>query len=117
MAVKTSIRTPMPVRMRAKQFMMYDVLKGLKEAIAEKEQSTQYRRELTEDAISNLNKALLDLRNNDFVELTYFGEDSKKYIQVRGRVNSVDTISQLIRVGQVTLGFKQIYSIQIEREN
>ena len=117
MAGKANIRTPMPVKMRAKQFMMFDALKGLKEAIEEKERITQCRRELTEDAILELNKTLLDLCNNDFVELTYFGEDSKKYIQVRGRVNSVDTISQLICVGQITLGFKQIYSIQIEREN
>lgn len=107
----------MPVKMRAKQFMMFDALKGLKEAIEEKERITQYRCELTEDAISELNKTLLDLSNNDFVELTYFGEDSKKCIQVRGRVINVNAISQLIRVGEFTVGFTQIYSIHIEREN
>ena len=36
MVGRATIRTPMPVKMRAKQLMMFDAMKGLTEAIGER---------------------------------------------------------------------------------
>ena len=52
---RTTVRAPMPASRRAKQFAPFDALKGLKEAIAEKERIPSPRRILAEDAQSELN--------------------------------------------------------------
>lgn len=44
--------------MRAKQFAMFDALKGLKDAIAEKEKEFCSKRELTEERIDEINQTL-----------------------------------------------------------
>ena len=49
----------MPPSRRAKQFAPFDALKGLKEAIAAKERRPAPRRELTEYAKEQVNKALI----------------------------------------------------------
>ena len=49
---RTTVRAPMPASRRAKQFSPFDALKGLKEAIAEKERIPTPRRILVEDALA-----------------------------------------------------------------
>ena len=49
---RTTVRAPMPASRRAKQFAPFDALKGLKEAIAEKERIPTPRRILAEDALA-----------------------------------------------------------------
>ena len=56
------VRAPMPPSRRAKQFAMFDALKGLKEAIAAKERPTEPRKYLSEESIAELNKQLTELR-------------------------------------------------------
>ena len=60
MATKT-VRAPMPRSKRAKQFMPFDALTGLREAIAAKERVTEPRRYLSEEAIAEIDKALCGL--------------------------------------------------------
>ena len=57
----------MPPSRRAKQFAPFDALKGLKEAIAAKERKPAPRRELTEYAKEQVNKALTELRKGQQV--------------------------------------------------
>lgn len=60
--VSTTTRTPMPVKMRAKQFMMFDAMKGLTEAIAEKEHQYYPRRELTEERLKSMENYQLSIK-------------------------------------------------------
>ena len=60
--VKATVRAPMPLSQRAKQFAPFDALKGLKEAIAQKEHTPTPRRELSEDAIAEINTRLSNLK-------------------------------------------------------
>ena len=72
MVVKTTIRTPMPIKMRAKQFAMFDAMKGLTEAIAGKEESYIQKKELSESRIEEINQQLQTLRKGDRVNLSYY---------------------------------------------
>ena len=69
---RATIRTPMPIKMRAKQFAMFDALKGLTEAIAEKERQVYPRKELSEERISEINLYLKALTVGDYVSLIYY---------------------------------------------
>ena len=55
------VRVPMPASRRAKQFSMFDALKGLKEALAAKERQPEPRKELAQDAIEELNRTINEL--------------------------------------------------------
>ena len=56
MATKT-VRAPMPRSKRAKQFMPFDALTGLREAIAAKERVPEPRRYPSEEAIAEIELA------------------------------------------------------------
>ena len=55
------VRAPMPPSKRAKIFSMFDALKGLKEALAAKEQIPEERKILAADASEELNRILTKL--------------------------------------------------------
>ena len=72
MATKT-VRAPMPRSRRAKQFMPFDALRGLKEAIAAKERVIEPRRYPSEDAVAEINATLLGLHKGQIVTVVYYG--------------------------------------------
>ena len=111
MAVKTTIRTPMPIHMRAKQFMMFDALKGLKEAIAEKEQQFSPKRELTGERMEEINRTLIALQTGDIVTVTYYCQYGRSYRQLSGVVGKIDLFWKEIQIGEVSIYFSEIYEI------
>ena len=90
MATKT-VRAPMPRSRRAKQFMPFDALTGLREAIAAKERVTEPRRYLSDDAIAEINETLISLRKGQVVTIVYYGDYEQKYLQLTGPVMKVDS--------------------------
>lgn len=66
------VRAPMPASRRAKQFSMFDALKGFKEALAAKERQPEPRRELAQDAIEELNRTINKLALGDIVTIVLF---------------------------------------------
>lgn len=72
MATKT-VRAPMPRSRRAKQFMPFDALTGLREAIAAKERVIEPWRYPSEDAIAEINATLLKLHKGQIVTVVYYG--------------------------------------------
>ena len=111
MAVKTTIRTPMPIHMRAKQFAMFDALKGLTEAIAEKEQQFSPKRELTGERMEEINRTLIALQTGDIVTVTYYCQYGRSYRQLSGVVGKIDLFWKEIQIGAVSIYFSEIYEI------
>lgn len=112
-AVKPTIRIPMPVKMRAKQFMMFDAMKGLTEAIAEKERQYYPKRELTEERINELNQCLSQLKCGDAVTVKYYCNYGKQYLQLTDVVTKVDPFWKLLQIGGIVIGFSEIDEIHI----
>ena len=112
MAVRTTTRIPMPIKMRAKQFAMFDALKGLTEAIAEKEQQFHPKKELAEDAVEELNQKLVHLRKGDRITIEYYCEYGKKYRLISGEIKKLDTYWKNIQIGDVSINFSEIMNIQ-----
>lgn len=109
--VRTTIRTPMSVKMRAKQFMMFDAMKGLTEAIAAKEQQLYPQKELAEDRIEEINRKLSELRVGDAVTIYYYCQYAKAYNQLTGTIIKIDTFWKTLQIDEKTIDFSEIDSI------
>ncbi len=110
---RTTVRAPMPASRRAKQFAPFDALKGLKEAIAEKERIPTPRRILAEDALAELNQKLSQLHKGTIVTVVYYCIYEQDYHQITGAVASVDCYWSLLQVGNVSIDFAEIAEIEI----
>lgn len=108
---RTTIRTPMPAKIRAKQFMMFDAMKGLTEAIAEKERQFYPQKELADDRIAELNGKLSALRVGDAVTIDYYCQYAKNYTQLTGIITKIDAFWKTIQINEKTIDFCEIDSI------
>lgn len=103
----------MPASRRAKQFAPFDALKGLKEAIAEKERIPTPRRVLAEDAILELNAQLSTLKTGSIITVVYYCEYEQTYYQVTGPVVKVDSYWKLLEIGHMSIDFCEIAEIEL----
>ena len=108
---KATTRAPMTIKNRAKQFAMFDALKGLTEAIAEKEQLYYPRRELTEDRIAELEMLISSLQVGSSVDIAYYCNYSHRYKMIIGVVSKVDRYWKQILVNDVVIEFCDVYDI------
>lgn len=108
---KTTVRAPMPPSRRAKQFVPFDALKGLKEAIAAKEKRPQPRKELTDYMIEAINDTLRELEKGQQVTVIYYGSLEQEYLQITGAVVKVDPYRKLLQINNVMIDFSEIVEI------
>ena len=104
-------RVPMPASRRAKQFMPFDALRGLKEAIAAKEKRLEPRRELSEYMKEQINKSLSELHKGQQVTVVYYGQLEQETLQITGSVVKVDPYWQTLQIDRITIDFAEIYEI------
>lgn len=110
--VKTIVRAPMPPSRRAKQFAPFDALKGLKEAIARKEHVPEPRRELSEDAIAEINAKLTMLKPGSWVTVVYYCDYTQEVHQLTGQVSKVDQYWKSLDVGKISIEFDELYQVE-----
>ena len=110
MATKT-VRAPMPRSKRAKLFQPFDALIGLREAIAAKERVIEPRRYLSDDAIAEINDALLSLQKGQLITVVYYGIYEQAYLQLTGPVVKVDPYWHSIQIENITIDFSEIFQL------
>ena len=99
---------------RAKQFMAFDAMKGLKEALTAREEKhlRVEKRELTEETIEKISNTLKKIAKGDRVEVVYF----KAYHErtAVGTVTKLDYANKYIALDSERIGFDDIYGIKIQ---
>ena len=105
------IRAPMPPSKRAKQFSMFDALKGLREALAAKERIQEERRILASDAVEELNKILMSLERDTTITVVYYCTHGQCYNQLTGTLTRIDSFWHNLQIGQVCIDFEDIYEL------
>lgn len=108
---RTTIRIPMAVSQRAKQFAMFDALKGLTEAIAEKEKQYDTKRELSEDRISEIGNTLSEINPGVQVKVEYFCQYGSCYKEIYGHVKKIDSFWKELHIDDTSISFSEISSI------
>ena len=102
---------PMPPSKRAKQFAPFQALKGLNEAIANKERLITPCRELTEDSIAEINRVLINLTSGSLVTAVYYCDFAQEYQQLTGYVKKVDPLCKCLQIGIVSIDFRDISNL------
>lgn len=99
---------------RAKIFMPFDALKGLREALREKEKIVTKKVDLTQDDILALSQTLQQVKKRQMVEVTYY--DGENYTKIVGLVAQIDAIKKIVTVVQTSIKFEDILEICIKNE-
>ena len=113
---KKTVWASMPRSKRAKQFAPFQALKGLNEAIANKEKIITPRRELSEDSIAEINRVLIDLSIGSLVTAVYYCDYQKEYQQLTGYVNKVDPVCKCLQIGNISIAFSDISNLLAEND-
>lgn len=99
---------------RAKQFMPFAALKGLPEALAERERIVVQRVELSEDMTANLERKMRMVMVGQVVTIVYYRKDG--YVKVTGMVERIDFDGKIVQVVDKRVGFKDILDIEMVSE-
>ena len=96
---------------RAKQFMPFDVLKGLQDALRLQEKIIENKIELGEDIEKELNEKISSLIKGDNITIKYFY--GIEYIETWGIVKKVDEINKNIELLNTKISFDDILDIEL----
>lgn len=98
---------------RAAQFNPFDTLKGLKEALREKEEklSRVPKRELSEEQQEEVSIQLSKIERGTMVDMTFF--DSGHYVSLIDKVAEMNVIYRYIVIGKAKIYFDDIYDIKL----
>ncbi len=83
---------------RAKQFLPFDALKGLQEALREKEIEFEDKRELSEESLAELEREFNKIEKGSKVSIKYYKH--KKYNEIIGIVTNIDYIKKKIQINK-----------------
>lgn len=108
-----SRRTPMDRENRAKQFMPFDALKGLRTALAEKERIIVEKRELSDEQKEELDRKLKRIEKQDIITVEYF--DNGEYVRVTGMVSGLDLSGRILKIVNQKISFDVISDLQGEK--
>lgn len=99
----------MSIEERAKQFMPFSALKGLNEALAEKEKIIVPKIELSEDGAVELDRKMHTLKCGKIATIVYY--DNENYLRITGMVAKIDEDSRILQIVNTKISFDDIYNI------
>lgn len=81
---------------RAKQFLPFDALKGLQEALREKEIEYEEKIELSEESLKELENEFNKIEKGSYVKIRYY--KNRQYIEINGIVTNIDYTRKKIQI-------------------
>ena len=98
---------------RAKQFAPFDAMKGLQEALRDREErhTRVERHDVSEEQMEENSRILSMLAKGTQVRLECYRDFHD--VTLTGAVTAIDTVFQYLRVGSEKILFRDIYTIQI----
>ena len=95
---------------RARQFLPFDALTGLKEALHEKELEYDKRMELSEEQIEKISQSILNLDEKEKISVKFY--NGRVYEEIEGLLTKIDYIRKKIIVDELKINFYDIISIR-----
>lgn len=97
---------------RAKQFLPFDALKGLQEALKEKEIEYEERKELSEETLNDLDTILNRIEIGNIITIKYY--KNRRYNEINGTVTKIDFLKKKIQVNkEIDVNIVDIVNISI----
>lgn len=104
-------KNKMPIEERAKQFMPFAALRGLPDALAQKEKILVPRMELSPEMEEELDRQMHRLSKGRMAAVVYFQKG--EYIRITGLVARIDENSRLLQIVNTKIRFEDILEVQI----
>ena len=96
---------------RAKQFMPFDALKGLKDALSEKEIEYEERKELSDDKLRELENEFNKINIGSKIKIKYY--KNKQYVEEIEVVTKIDYIKKKIKLNDELINLSDILNIKL----
>lgn len=97
---------------RAKIFLPFDALKGLKEALREKEKILVDKKILSMEEKEKISKKLIQIKKGMIIKVIYF--EKNEYIELEGMVSLIDFVYKKIKIVKKEIDFTDILDIKSE---
>ena len=97
---------------RAAQFLPFQAVKGLDEALRAKEKITVPKIELSEEMFEELDKKMHDIRKGSIISCVYFHKG--EYLKVTGMVARLDEVARILQIVNTKISFDDILDIIFE---
>ena len=94
---------------RAKQFMPFSALKGLEDALKEKEKIIVPKIELSEDNAIELDRKMHAIKRGKIATIVYY--DNENYLKITGMVAQIDENKRIMQIVNTKINFDDIYDI------
>lgn len=96
---------------RARQFLPFDALKGLNEALRSKEIEYEDRKDLSEEEEEKISNVLLSLESGNNIRVKYYYK--RQYILLKGIIKKIDPIKkQILFIDESIIQFNDIIEIE-----
>lgn len=98
---------------RAKQFQPFDAMKGLTEALRDREERhcREQKREISEEKIAEISSVLQRVQNGMVLFIEYF--NAFHYFIIRGEVTIFNQAQKYLQIEEQKIFFEDIYNIKI----
>ena len=107
-------RHKMPIEKRAAQFLPFQAVKGLDEALLAKEKIVVPKIELSEEMYEELDKKMHKIKKGRIITCVYFHKG--EYLKVTGMVARFDDVARVIQVVNTKIPFDDILDVSFEEE-
>lgn len=106
-----SRRIKMDIENRAKQFMPFAALKGLPEALLQKERIVVAKPQLSEDFLERLNQIMHLITKGMIVAVTYYHQ--QECLKKTGIVARLDKGCRILQIVDTKISFDDILDVEI----
>ena len=105
-------RQKMSMDKRAAQFLPFQAVKGLDEALRSKEKITVEKIELSEEMYEELDKKMHEVRKGSIITCIYYQKG--EYIKITGLVARFDEFARILQIVNTKIDFDSILDIIAE---
>lgn len=107
-------RQKMPMEKRAAQFLPFQAVKGLDEALLAKEKIVVPKIELSDEMYEELDKKMHKIRKGRIITCVYFHKG--EYLKVTGMVARFDEIARILQIVDIKIPFEDILDVSYEED-
>lgn len=107
-------RQKMSMEKRAAQFLPFQAVKGLDEALLAKEKIVVPKIELSDEMYEELDKKMHKIRKGRIITCVYFHKG--EYLKVTGMVARFDEIARILQIVDTKIPFEDILDVSYEED-
>ena len=107
-------RQKMPMEKRAAQFLPFQAVKGLDEALLAKEKIVVPKIELSDEMYEELDKKMHKIRKGRIITCIYFHKG--EYLKVTGMVARFDEVARILQIVDTKIPFDDILDVSYDED-